>query len=111
MTSEDVLEIGTDAESIADPVGYLCLSVGIKFYVRQLPDAEVEPLKAAIASPGQRKPRDIVLSACLCNHDGTREFHPDMLAGLKKCSDKESERLYRMACEHNDLEYTPTKAK
>ena len=103
--------IGSEAEELAAPAGYLCLSSGVKFYVRELPDDEKKKLAVALGSPGSSKPRDIALTACLCNHDGGRGFHPDTIAALKKTSDKDAERLYRLACEHNDIAYAPTKAK
>ncbi len=116
MNAEETVEIphgliASEAEELAGPIGYLCLSVGVKFYVRQLSEEEKAKLVADLAAPGSSKPRDIALTACLCNHDGGRGFHPETIAAMKKTSDKDAERLYRLACEHNEIEYVPTKAK
>ncbi len=103
--------IGADKERLNPPLQVLCQSVMTAFYIRHLPAVDRLELLGRLQSDTGRKRRDLVISATLCNADGTQRFTPEVFALVKKMADRDAERFHKTACRINGIEYIPTKAK
>ena len=112
-TPVQVLPFLGDIVTLAEPVPIICPSIGLNVYIRQLGQADLDTLNANITAGLAQglKRRDIVLSSCMCNPNGDQAFTQDFIALVKKASSGEMEKVYKVACVQNGIEYIPTPKK